>query len=86
MAAEAVGPAMAALPATYITSEFSGAIITHLFRLADDRVAEVEDHLSHRRPAEYTVGQRYSLVWPRDEGLVFPVSPAVVEAGIRRAA
>jgi putative spermidine/putrescine transport system ATP-binding protein len=86
MEAEPVGPALAALPATYITSEFSGAIITHLFRLADDRVAEVEDHLSHRRPAEYTVGQRYSLVWPRDEGLVFPVSPAVVEAGIRRAA
>ena len=86
MEAEAIGPALAALPATYITSEFSGAIITHLFRLADDRVAEVEDHLSHRRPAEYTAGQRYSLIWPRDEGLVFPVSAAVVEAGIRRAA
>ena len=84
--AEPVGASQAALPATYITSEFSGAIITHLFRLADDRVAEVEDHLSHRRPAEYTAGQRYSLVWPRDEGLVFPVSAAVIEAAIRRAA
>jgi ABC-type Fe3+/spermidine/putrescine transport system ATPase subunit len=83
---KAIDSSQAALPATYITSEFSGAIITHLFRLADDRIAEVEDHLSHRRPAEYTVGQRYSLVWPRDEGLVFPVSPAAVEAAIRRAA
>ena len=45
-----IAPMQAALPATYLTSEFSGAIITHLFRLADDRVAEVEDHLSHRRP------------------------------------
>jgi putative spermidine/putrescine transport system ATP-binding protein len=83
---ELAGAAQAAMPATYITSEFSGAIITHLFRLADDRVAEVEDHLSHRRPAEYTAGQRYTLVWPREEGVVFPVSPAVIEAGIRRAA
>jgi ABC-type Fe3+/spermidine/putrescine transport system ATPase subunit len=76
----------AALPATYITSEFSGAIITHLFRLADDRVAEVEDHLSHRRPAEYGPGQVYSLVWPREEGMVFPVAPAVIETAIRAAA
>jgi ABC-type Fe3+/spermidine/putrescine transport system ATPase subunit len=84
--AEPIGASQAALPATYITSEFSGAIITHLFRLADDRVAEVEDHLSHRRPAEYAAGQRYSLVWPRDEGIVFAVSPAVIEAAIRIAA
>jgi ABC-type Fe3+/spermidine/putrescine transport system ATPase subunit len=80
------GAGQAALPATYITSEFSGAIITHLFRLADDRVAEVEDHLSHRRPAEYEAGQGYSLVWPRDEGMVFPVAPAVIETAIRAAA
>ncbi|HEX3982691.1 MAG TPA: ABC transporter ATP-binding protein [Acidisoma sp.] len=63
---------MASLPATYITSEFSGAIITHLFRLDDGRVAEVEDHLSHRRPAEYEAGTRYRLAWPRAAGLVFP--------------
>jgi putative spermidine/putrescine transport system ATP-binding protein len=81
-----VGAGQAALPATYITSEFSGAIITHLFRLADDRVAEVEDHLSHRRPAEYAPGQGYSLVWPREEGMMFPVSPAVIETAIRAAA
>jgi ABC-type Fe3+/spermidine/putrescine transport system ATPase subunit len=84
--AEPIGVAQAALSATYVTSEFAGAIITHLFRLADDRVAEVEDHLSHRRPAQYAEGQRYNLVWPRDEGLVFPMSPALVEAAIRAAA
>jgi ABC-type Fe3+/spermidine/putrescine transport system ATPase subunit len=83
---EAIGISETALPAIYVTSEFSGAIITHLFRLADDRIAEVEDHLSHRRPAEYSVGQRYSLVWPRDEGLVFPAGAAVVDTAIRRAA
>jgi len=81
-----VGPSQAALPASYITSEFSGAIITHLFRLADERVAEVEDHLSHRRPAEYEAGRRYSLVWPREEGLVFPAGPPVVETALRVAA
>jgi ABC-type Fe3+/spermidine/putrescine transport system ATPase subunit len=82
----AVDAGQAALPATYITSEFSGAIITHLFRLADERVAEVEDHLSHRRPAEYAAGQRYSLVWPREEGMVFPVAPPIIETAIRAAA
>jgi ABC-type Fe3+/spermidine/putrescine transport system ATPase subunit len=67
-------PNMARLPAQYLTSEFSGAIITHLFRLDDGRMAEVEDHLSHRRPAEYEAGARYALAWPRDAGLVFPAS------------
>jgi ABC-type Fe3+/spermidine/putrescine transport system ATPase subunit len=76
--ASAPRPNQAVLEAVYVTSEFSGAIITHLFRLTDDRIFEVEDHLSHRRPAEYNAGSRYSLAWPREEGLVFP---AGVSAG-----
>jgi ABC-type Fe3+/spermidine/putrescine transport system ATPase subunit len=81
-----VEASQACLPATYIASEFSGAIITHLFRLVDARVVEVEDHLSHRRPAEYEAGRRYGLVWPRDAGMVFPAAPAVIETAIRAAA
>jgi len=72
------GPNQAHLQAAYITSEFSGAVITHLFRLTDDRILEVEDHLSHRRPAEYDPGGRYSVVWPRAEGLVFPAGAGTV--------
>ena len=83
---EPLGADDAALSATYIASEFSGAIITHLFRLDDERVVEVENHLSHRRPTEYEAGRRCSLVWPRDEGLIFPVNPAAVETTIRAAA
>ena len=83
---EAVAPEEAMLSATYIASEFSGAIITHLFRLNDDRIAEVENHLSHRRPTEYEMGRRYSLVWHRDEGLVFPRRPAVVDMALSAAA
>ncbi|MBW4021867.1 MAG: ABC transporter ATP-binding protein [Proteobacteria bacterium] len=83
---EALAEDEAALMATYIASEFSGAIITHLFRLADERVVEVENHLSHRRPTEYDAGRRYSLVWPRDEGLVFPAQAVTREATARAAA
>lgn len=79
---EAQSPAadMASLPASYITSEFSGAIITHVFRLDDGRVVEVEDHLSHRRPAEYRLDTRYRLAWNRGEGLVFPAATAAPRA------
>ena len=73
-------PDMTALPAAYIASEFSGAIITHLFRLDDGRIAEVEDHLSHRRPAEYAADTRYRLAWRSADGIVFPAEPALMQA------
>lgn len=75
---QSVAPGMTSLPAAYIASEFSGAIITHLFRLDDGRVAEVEDHLSHRRPAEYAAATRYRLAWPAIEGIVFPAEPTAL--------
>lgn len=73
-------PGMTCLPAAYIASEFSGSIITHLFRLDDGRIAEVEDHLSHRRPAEYAAATRYRLAWLAEDGIVFPAKARAIQA------
>ncbi|WP_119165373.1 ABC transporter ATP-binding protein [Algihabitans albus] len=62
---------LAQLPARYITSEYSGSAIIYFFRLADEKVVEVEYHLSHRKPDAFTEGDLYTLAWPREEALVY---------------
>ena len=61
----------AGIQATFITSEYSGPRITYFFRGPDGKVLEVEYHLSHRRPDEFTVGGEYWLSWLPDEALVY---------------
>lgn len=61
----------ASLPARYITSEYSGAAIIYFFQLADEKVVEVEYHLSHRQPDDFTEGDSYTLTWPREDALVY---------------
>ncbi|MGP1254405.1 MAG: ABC transporter ATP-binding protein [Kiloniellales bacterium] len=63
--------AMARLPARFITSEYSGATIIYFFSLADEKVVEVEYHLSHRQPDQFTEGDLYTLTWPREDALVY---------------
>jgi ABC-type Fe3+/spermidine/putrescine transport system ATPase subunit len=62
---------LARLPASYITSEYSGGAVIYFFRLADGKVVEVEYHLSHRKPDSFVEGDLYTLVWPREEALVY---------------
>lgn len=62
---------LARMPARYITSEYSGSAIIYFFRLPDEKVVEVEYHLSHRKPDAFTEGALYTLAWPRDEALVY---------------
>jgi ABC-type Fe3+/spermidine/putrescine transport system ATPase subunit len=64
-------PDQTAQPATYVTAEYSGAVIVYLFKLASGKVVEVEYHLSHQRPEEFREGATYSLVWQTSEGLLF---------------
>jgi ABC-type Fe3+/spermidine/putrescine transport system ATPase subunit len=59
------------IEAAFVTSEYSGAAVTSFFALDDGRVVEVEAHLGHRTPEEYTPRERYGLVWKRDAALVF---------------
>ena len=64
-------PDEVAIEGTFVTSEYTGASVLSFFSLADGRVVEVEDHLSHRAPPTYAPQQRYGLVWKRDAALVF---------------
>jgi ABC-type Fe3+/spermidine/putrescine transport system ATPase subunit len=59
------------LEATFVASEYTGASTISLFALDDGRVVEVEAHLSHRAPPDYTPNGRYGLVFPREAALDF---------------
>jgi ABC-type Fe3+/spermidine/putrescine transport system ATPase subunit len=67
----APGPGEAGLRARFVTSEYSGAAVTYFFELPDGRAAEVEAHLSHRKPEDLTPKQPYTLVWGADQAVVF---------------
>jgi ABC-type Fe3+/spermidine/putrescine transport system ATPase subunit len=71
-----VAPGEAIVPATCVTSEYSGAAIVYLFRLGDGKVVEVEYHLGHSRPDELREGAPYALTWRADQALVFEPSKA----------
>jgi ABC-type Fe3+/spermidine/putrescine transport system ATPase subunit len=66
-----LAPGEAAVTARYVTSEYSGAAVTYFFELPDGRAAEVEAHLSHRKPEELTPKQPYNLVWDAAQAVVF---------------
>ena len=56
---------------TFIASEYTGAAVNSFFSLDDGRVFEVEEHLSHKAPVEREPNGRYSLVWKREDALVY---------------
>ena len=65
------GPGEAGIQARYVTSEYSGAAVTYFFELPDGRAAEVEAHLSHRKPEGLAAQQSYHLVWNAEQAVVF---------------
>lgn len=65
----------ATVSATYVTAEYSGALIVYFFRLGSGKVLEVEYHLSHQRPQEFREGEAYTLVWSASEAVHFEPSP-----------
>lgn len=56
---------------TFIASEYTGAAVNSFFTLDDGGIFEVEQHLSHSAPEERQPHGRYSLVWNREEALVY---------------
>jgi ABC-type Fe3+/spermidine/putrescine transport system ATPase subunit len=70
-ATEAPRPGEAGVQATFITSEYSGPRITYFFAGQGNKVLEVEYHLGHRRPEEFSPGQEYSLLWSPEDALVY---------------
>ncbi len=64
-------PGEAGVRATFITSEYSGPSITYFFEGQGNKVLEVEYHLSHRQPEEFSPGSEYSLLWSPGDALVY---------------
>jgi putative spermidine/putrescine transport system ATP-binding protein len=68
---EGPGPGETGLVAEFLTSEYSGSAVMYFFQLPSGKVVEVENHLSHRAPADLEPHHRYSLVWKVAEPVVF---------------
>lgn len=61
----------ASLLAKFVTSEYSGSTIRYFFEVETGQIVEVENHLSHRRPAELAPGCAYRLLWSASDAVVF---------------
>jgi len=68
---EASRPGEVGVRATFITSEYSGPSIMYFFEGQGSKVLEVEYHLSHRQPDEFSPGSEYSLLWSPGDALVY---------------
>ena len=56
---------------TFVASEYTGSAVNSFFSLDDGKVFEVESHLSQTVPEACEPHGRYSLVWKKDDALVF---------------
>ncbi len=61
----------AVVEATFLASEYAGAVVINLFALPGGGVVEVESHLSQRRPEPLDVGRGYTLAWRAADAIVF---------------
>ena len=67
----AAEPGKAALPATFIASEFLGSRIVYFFQLPGGGVFEVERHLSRSDPVDYRRNAAHTLCWNMEDALFF---------------
>lgn len=56
---------------TYVASEYAGSRVLALFASGRGAHFEVEYHLGHRRPPEFSPGQRYALCWQAADTLAY---------------
>ena len=59
------------LTGAYVASEYAGSRVLAIFETGHGAHFEVEYHLSHRRPPEFTPGRRYALCWQAADSLAF---------------
>ena len=64
-------PDQTGLLAKFVTSEYSGSTIRYFFEVGTGQIVEVENHLSHRRPADLQPGCAYRLTWAAGDAVVF---------------
>ena len=55
----------------YLASEYTGAAFMYFFELANGKIIEVENHLSHRAAQDLDVSLHYTLAWKASDALVF---------------
>ena len=68
---ETSSPDQTGLLAKFVTSEYSGSTIRYFFEVGTGQIVEVENHLSHRRPADLEPGRAYRLTWAVGDAVVF---------------
>ncbi len=61
----------AGLEAAYVASEYLGSAIVHFFETPDNKVVELEHHLSNGPPESYEAGRSYRLSWKPEDGIAF---------------
>ncbi|MEM8754918.1 MAG: ABC transporter ATP-binding protein [Pseudomonadota bacterium] len=75
----------AILPATFITSEFTGSSVTYFLRSAGG-VVEVVSHLSAADPVDHAVGDALALAWRAEDALLFDAAGRLMTAPEMRGA
>lgn len=70
-AGTAAGKGEIAMEGIFLTSEYTGSAITFFFTLEGGTVFEVETHLSQTAPETYELHGRYSLIWKKDDAIVY---------------
>lgn len=68
---ETSSPDQTGLLAKFVTSEYSGSTVRYFFEVGTGQIVEVENHLSHRRPADLEPGRAYRLTWAVGDAVVF---------------
>ena len=63
--------AHASLLAQFVTSEYSGSTIRYFFKAEAGQIVEIDNHLSHQKPAELEPGRVYRLLWAANDAVVF---------------
>ena len=65
---KALGPALAA---TFVASEYLGSSVIYFFETEQNKVIEVEHHLSMGAPKSFAPKTRYLLCWKPEDAIVF---------------
>ena len=68
---DALPEAHASLLAKFVTSEYSGSTIRYFFEAEAGQIVEIDNHLSHQKPAELEPGRVYRLLWAANDAVVF---------------
>ncbi|NRA88916.1 MAG: ABC transporter ATP-binding protein [Rhizobiales bacterium] len=73
---------MGGIKAKYIASRFTGASVVYLFEFGDNKIIEVERHISRDKPREYQAGQMKTLSWNIDQILSYTKDRDLIHSSV----